>query len=81
MDMDKAAVREFISREVAPLLIDCAARIDADLDEREGALPILLCEHPEHDLIRMRRARLAKAIGELNMDRVVQAILQHVEER
>jgi hypothetical protein len=80
MGMDKAAVTEFISREVAPMLIDCAARINADLDEREGALPILLYDHTEHDLIRMRRAKLAKAIGKLQIDRVVQAILRHVEE-
>jgi hypothetical protein len=82
--MNKDAVRDAIAHEIAheiaPLLLRCAA-IDAEISREEASLPILLYEHPEYDAIQARRKKLAKIIGELNMDRVVQSILRHVEGR
>jgi hypothetical protein len=73
-------IREAVAREVEPLLLRCAA-IDAEISREEASLPILLYEHPEYDAIQARRKKLARVIGELQIDRLVQTILRHVEER
>jgi hypothetical protein len=73
-------IREAVAREVEPLLLRCAA-IGAEISRDEAALPIVLGEYSERDAIRLRREKLAKIIGELQVDRVVQAILRYVEEQ
>jgi hypothetical protein len=73
-------VDEAVRGEIEPLLLRCAA-IDAEISREEAMLPIVLGEHHERDVIRMRREKLAKVIGELQIDRLVQTILRHVEER
>jgi hypothetical protein len=77
MDMAET-VREAVAREVEPLLLRCAA-IDAELDRSEAMLPILIYDHPEHDALQARRAKLAKVIGELQIDRLTETILRHFE--
>jgi hypothetical protein len=80
MDRDKI-IRDAVAREIAPLLVDCA-RINAELEQDESRLPIIVIgEHSERDAIRFRREKLAKIIGELQIDRVVQTILHHIDER
>jgi hypothetical protein len=76
--MDKAVVTQLVSREVAKALLDCV-RISAELDAREGALPILFGEHHEHDAIRKRREELSSIIGELQVDRFVEKVMPQVD--
>jgi hypothetical protein len=76
--MDQAAVTKLVSREVARMLVDCA-RINAKLEQREGALPILFGEHHERHAIHLRREELSAIIGELQVNRFVEKVMPQVE--
>jgi len=72
-------VRQAVAREIAPLLADCEA-IRAELDRSEAALPILLGRHTERDAIRVRRAKLAAVMSQLQVDDLVKTIMRRAEE-